>query len=249
MGDKTTSKQILNLMANFNLSGKNILELGYFPGSTNIDLKEHFQKRNANHFRSNLPGNDGIDFQWDLHEPFPPNKTINKFDYVICSSVMEHVAKPWLAAKNIEDILQDGGLLIWTTPWVWRIHGYPNDYWRFSPNGVKQLFSYITWLWTGYHIRLGNDQSVLIDTAGWEKDPVLSFGRDSFKKLIGTSFTTGRMNIRKKKMFFIEKEKVFGYESPENSDDFLYGLMTNGNYDPPLFPMGEFIMIGKKQKT
>ena len=29
---------------------------------------------------------------------------------------MEHVAKPWLAAKNIEDILQDGGLLIWTTP-------------------------------------------------------------------------------------------------------------------------------------
>ena len=40
---------------------------------------------------------------------------------------MEHVAKPWLAAKNIEDILQDGGLLIWTTTWVWRIHGYPND--------------------------------------------------------------------------------------------------------------------------
>ena len=68
---------------------------------------------------------------------------------------MEHVAKPWLAAKNIENILKHGGLLIWTTPWVWRIHGYPSDYWRFTPNGVRQLFSCINWLWTGYHLRLG----------------------------------------------------------------------------------------------
>ena len=87
MGDIATSKQILNLMEKFELSGKNILELGYFPGTTIIDLKEHFQKRNANHFRSNLPGNDGIDLPWDLHEPFPLiEKKVEKFDYVICVS-------------------------------------------------------------------------------------------------------------------------------------------------------------------
>ena len=130
-----------------------------------------------------------------------PIKQLINLIMLFCSSVMEHVtAFGWL--QKYRGYIARRWSFNLTTPWVWRIHGYPNDYWRFSPNGVKQLFSYITWLWTGYHIRLGNDQSVLIDTAGWEKDPVLSFGRDSFKKLIGTTFTTGRMNIKKKKMFY-----------------------------------------------
>ena len=27
-----------------------------------------------------------------------------------------------------------------SVPWVWRFHGYPSDYWRFSPEALKFLF-------------------------------------------------------------------------------------------------------------
>ena len=104
-------------------------------------------------------------------------------------------------------------------------------------------------MWTGYHVRLGKSKSVLIDTAGWEKDPCFSFGQDTFKKVKGTQFNGGQMNIRKQTMVFFENEKFFGYESPENSDEFLYKIITNGRYDPTFLPMGEFFMIGKKQEA
>lgn len=64
---------------------------------------------------------------------------------VICCSVLEHVAKPWLMAQNITTLLQTGGILYVTAPWVWRFHAYPDDYWRFSWRGVETLFPDLKW--------------------------------------------------------------------------------------------------------
>ena len=61
-------------------------------------------------------------------------------DLVICCSVLEHVRKPWLAAPNIESLLRPGGLLYVVVPWVWRYHPYPDDYFRYSFNGIRALF-------------------------------------------------------------------------------------------------------------
>ena len=62
MGAFSTSGHILKLMSDFAVEGKNILELGYLPGSRSFDFKEHFFKRKANVYRSNLSGNEEIDF-------------------------------------------------------------------------------------------------------------------------------------------------------------------------------------------
>lgn len=68
-----------------------------------------------------------------------------RFSAIVCASVMEHSTKPWRVAENIERHLLPDGLLYVTAPWVWRYHPYPVDFWRFSIDGIKSLFTLIHW--------------------------------------------------------------------------------------------------------
>jgi hypothetical protein len=36
-------------------------------------------------------------------------------------------------------VLKKGGSAIISAPFVWEIHNYPTDYWRFSDQGIKEL--------------------------------------------------------------------------------------------------------------
>ena len=37
-------------------------------------------------------------------------------------------------------LLAPGGVIFLSVPFVFQVHGYPNDYFRYTPNGVKVLF-------------------------------------------------------------------------------------------------------------
>lgn len=68
-----------------------------------------------------------------------------RFAAVLCCSVLEHCARPWLAAANIERLLLPFGLLYVAVPWIWRYHPYPDDYWRMSEGAVRILFPRVKW--------------------------------------------------------------------------------------------------------
>ena len=62
------------------------------------------------------------------------------FDVVIFDQVLEHVeGDPQKAIDELHRVLKPGGLLVCATVLVYPIHGYPSDYWRFTPNGLKLL--------------------------------------------------------------------------------------------------------------
>lgn len=63
-----------------------------------------------------------------------------RFGFVICSHVLEHTRKPWVAAENIVKLLAPGGHAFIAVPWVQAYHGFPHDYWRFSFHGLRELF-------------------------------------------------------------------------------------------------------------
>lgn len=73
----------------------------------------------------------------DLMKPI----TGKKFDAGICMDLLEHTENPFTIAENIRNSLNKGALLFVTVPWVWELHYYPKDYWRFAPQGLQQLFS------------------------------------------------------------------------------------------------------------
>jgi 2-polyprenyl-3-methyl-5-hydroxy-6-metoxy-1,4-benzoquinol methylase len=60
------------------------------------------------------------------------------------AEVLEHVVAPWLVASECAAVTMTGGLTIHSAPFVWPEHSQPNDFWRFSPAGLQQLFGAAT---------------------------------------------------------------------------------------------------------
>jgi SAM-dependent methyltransferase len=61
-------------------------------------------------------------------------------DVVMSSSVFEHLAAPWVVAAEINRVLRMGGVVYHNAPYAWPAHSEPNDFWRFSADGLRQLF-------------------------------------------------------------------------------------------------------------
>ena len=61
-------------------------------------------------------------------------------DAVFSVAVLEHIAMPWIVAREINRTLRMNGLVHITTHQTWPIHERPNDFWRFSDVAMKLLF-------------------------------------------------------------------------------------------------------------
>lgn len=108
-----------------------------------------------------------VDIVHNLNDPIP----LPPFDTIICQSVLEHCDKPWKVAENLTSLLKPIGRILITAPFAWRVHGYPNDYFRFTFEGIKVLFPEIEWdfmaCWPGSAILERHPESqVMIHMAG-----------------------------------------------------------------------------------
>jgi len=87
----------------------------------------------------------GVDLVWNLEEPLSGLGQFGQFDHVECRSVLEHSRRPWLLAENIERLMLEGATLDLSVPFVWSLHAYPSDLFRFTAEGVRALFPSIKW--------------------------------------------------------------------------------------------------------
>jgi SAM-dependent methyltransferase len=70
----------------------------------------------------------------------------NSFDFIIFTEVLEHTLNPFDAVKELHRILKPNGLLFFSTPCNFRIHGPSPDCWRFTHHALqKSLFPSPTW--------------------------------------------------------------------------------------------------------
>jgi hypothetical protein len=63
-----------------------------------------------------------------------------RFDVILSCSTFEHLKYPTLAAHELMKALKVGGLLYIQTHQSFPLHGYPNDYFRFSRDALASLF-------------------------------------------------------------------------------------------------------------
>tara|TARA_B100000989_G_scaffold18291_1_gene12061 strand:+ start:10 stop:657 length:648 start_codon:yes stop_codon:yes gene_type:complete len=63
----------------------------------------------------------------------------NKYDYIIIFNVLEHLLDPNLAFRNLSTICKKNGKIIGSTPFIFRIHGAPKDYSRFTKDYLVEL--------------------------------------------------------------------------------------------------------------
>lgn len=78
-----------------------------------------------------------LDLIFDVTKPFPIADST--YDSLFCHSVLEHTPEPWNAFDEFYRVLKSDGILILSVPFVFYVHGAPNDFFRFTKYGVVQL--------------------------------------------------------------------------------------------------------------
>ncbi len=63
------------------------------------------------------------------------------FDAVICSEMLEHVPDPIKVLKEAHRVSRPGGLLLCTVPFLFRIHGDPEDYGRYTAHYWRETLN------------------------------------------------------------------------------------------------------------
>lgn len=63
----------------------------------------------------------------------------NSVDVVLCNQLIEHDPEPSKIIVEIYRILKEKGILILSAPQMGRLHGEPNDYYRYTKWGLKYL--------------------------------------------------------------------------------------------------------------
>ncbi len=64
----------------------------------------------------------------------------NYYQNLVIFNVLEHLNNPIKSLKELNRILKKGGLLIGSTPFLYQVHGAPNDYLRFTKNYLINEF-------------------------------------------------------------------------------------------------------------
>lgn len=87
-----------------------------------------------------------------------------EFQSVLCNQVLEHVFQPEAFVQEIRRVLQPGGRLLLTVPFVWDEHEQPFDFARYSSFGLRALLER-----NGFRVveqrKLLDDFSVLVQLA------------------------------------------------------------------------------------
>ena len=84
-----------------------------------------------------MQAGDGVDLVADIHNL--PADFDGRFTGVLCSEVLEHVARPWVALPKLRAAMKPGGWLIVTTLFAFPEHGFPDDFYRYSRSGLRLL--------------------------------------------------------------------------------------------------------------
>jgi SAM-dependent methyltransferase len=65
---------------------------------------------------------------------------LDRFDVVFCFDTLEHVSDPFTFCRNLLRIVKPGGVVYLATVFAWEYHPSPQDYFRFSPEGLRECF-------------------------------------------------------------------------------------------------------------
>jgi 2-polyprenyl-3-methyl-5-hydroxy-6-metoxy-1,4-benzoquinol methylase len=129
----------------YEINGKNvkILELGTKRSinSRPTHRRDYFKNiKNIEYIMTDYQEGLDVDVVCDLHKTEDVFEN-ESFDLIISFSTFEHLKYPQLCAHNLMKLLKIGGRILIETHQTFPLHGYKHDYFRFSREAIKSIFS------------------------------------------------------------------------------------------------------------
>ena len=141
----------------------------------------------------------GVDIQADICDANESDlaEYANNFNTIFCMQMLYAVKNPFAAAENIQRLLKDSGVLIFSDVFTHRVNRIPTDYWRFTYDAQKILFNQIKFFEDRTKIGITR-QGKLIDYAlplpelrkykkSFQESSVAFFFRKLIRKLFSSS--------------------------------------------------------------
>ena len=110
-----------------------ILDIG---GNTRSGYHEII-KGNHTITTANIDPQSGCDLVFDIEKKFPIKDNI--YDHVISLNVFEHLYDFNNAFKESVRVLKPGGTFICSTPFMFHVHGSPDDYFRYTKSALTRI--------------------------------------------------------------------------------------------------------------
>jgi hypothetical protein len=122
------------------LSAPSVLELGTLqsvPGRST--MHRDWVPHAAEFLGTDIEAGADVDIVADVHR-LSQVVGEERFDVILSCSTFEHLKYPGLAAHELMKALRVGGQLYIQTHQSFPLHGYPQDYFRFSQEALASLF-------------------------------------------------------------------------------------------------------------
>ena len=107
----------------------------------------------------------GVDLVANVEKlPFPDASV----GTVLALSTFEHVQHFWKGFDEVYRVLRSDGILVVSCPFYFHVHGYPSDYWRFTPYALDMMLERYPHRILGWH---GPDRRPInVWAVAWRED-------------------------------------------------------------------------------
>lgn len=112
-----------------------VLDIGSYD--VNGSYKPIFVAKGFNYIGADLEKGPNVDVI--LSNPYKYSFRSNMFDVVVSGQAFEHIEYFWMAIVEMARVTKIGGIIIIIAPSRGPEHRYPQDCWRFYPDGFKAL--------------------------------------------------------------------------------------------------------------
>ena len=113
----------------------------------------------ASDYHEKVPA--GVQFYWASVDEAP--FADNSLDIVIFTEAIEHVASPKQALSEIKRVLVPGGIFVLSCPFMFLVHGAPNDFRRYTILGLDRLLKHSGFRLTEFY-EMGDFVSTMLNS-------------------------------------------------------------------------------------
>jgi SAM-dependent methyltransferase len=113
----------------------------------------------------------------------------------LCLDTLEHCEDPPQACRELARVTADGGVCVLSSVMLFGIHAFPNDYFRFTPEGFRSLLGGFDYVWV---CGVGHPSIPTQVLGVGAKGRALDLGFDGFPSLVAAqrTYDEGRGKVR-----------------------------------------------------